>query len=47
MVVDVGGGIGTVTMDLAAQHKHLRYVIEDLPAVIEQTRTVSVIHTQV
>lgn len=42
VVIDVGGGIGTVTMDLAVQHGHLRYVVQDLPLVISQARQVSV-----
>ncbi|KAJ3553407.1 hypothetical protein NM688_g3631 [Phlebia brevispora] len=33
VIVDVGGGMGTVTMDLANRHQHLRYVVEDLPEV--------------
>lgn len=43
VVVDVGGGIGTITMDIASKHQHLRYVVEDLPGVIEGGRTVSIL----
>ncbi|KAJ3553408.1 hypothetical protein NM688_g3629 [Phlebia brevispora] len=38
LVVDVGGGIGTVSMDIAEKHKHLRYMIQDLPATVEEGR---------
>ena len=41
VIVDVGGGIGTVTMDLAVQHGRLRYVVQDLPGVIAQAEQVS------
>lgn len=34
LVVDVAGGIGNLTMALAGTHKHLRYVVQDRPAVI-------------
>ncbi|KAJ3553411.1 hypothetical protein NM688_g3627 [Phlebia brevispora] len=39
IVVDVGGGIGTLTMDLVAQHQHINYVVQDLPSAIAQART--------
>ena len=40
LVVDVGGGIGTVTMNLAEKHKHLRYVVQDLPGVVAESKEV-------
>ncbi|KIY48412.1 S-adenosyl-L-methionine-dependent methyltransferase [Fistulina hepatica ATCC 64428] len=33
-VVDVGGGIGHITMTIARQNPNLRYVIQDRPSVI-------------
>lgn len=41
IVVDVAGGIGNLTMALAGVHKHLRYVVQDRPAVIEAAQQVS------
>ena len=41
LVVDVGGGLGTVTVGLAERYAHLQLVIQDLPAVVAQTRKVS------
>lgn len=35
LVIDVAGGIGNLTMALASTHKHLRYVVQDRPAVIK------------
>ncbi|GJE88132.1 O-methyltransferase-like protein [Phanerochaete sordida] len=35
LIVDVAGGIGNLTMALAGTHKHLRYVVQDRPAVIK------------
>lgn len=40
-MVDVGGGVGSVTMALAATHRHLRYVVQDRAQVIEQAHDVS------
>ncbi|KAH8829594.1 S-adenosyl-L-methionine-dependent methyltransferase [Flagelloscypha sp. PMI_526] len=37
-VVDVGGGIGVVTMGLAKAHTHLNYVLQDLPPTIKQAQ---------
>ena len=41
-VVDVGGGLGTMTMALADTYTHLQYTIQDLPGVIAQAREVSI-----
>lgn len=42
LVVDVGGGYGHVSLQIAKQHaEHLRYVVEDRPTVIDQARVVS------
>ncbi|KAI0081312.1 O-methyltransferase [Panus rudis PR-1116 ss-1] len=35
LVVDVGGGVGTASLALAKVHKHLRYIVQDHPKVIE------------
>ncbi|KZT74217.1 S-adenosyl-L-methionine-dependent methyltransferase [Daedalea quercina L-15889] len=39
-VVDVGGGVGSMCIDLATIFQDLRFVIEDLPATIEKARIV-------
>ncbi|KAI1792209.1 S-adenosyl-L-methionine-dependent methyltransferase, partial [Ganoderma leucocontextum] len=36
LVVDVGGGIGSTSMLLAHAFKHLKFVIQDRPQVVEQ-----------
>ena len=36
LVVDVGGGVGNLTMALAKVHEHLRYVIQDRAAVAKE-----------
>lgn len=41
IVVDVGGGIGSVTMALSQKYKHLKYVVEDRPAVVAEADGVS------
>ena len=42
LVVDVGGGYGHVSLQIAKQHaERLRYVVEDRPTVIDQARVVS------
>lgn len=41
VVVDVGGGIGSMTMALAQKYKHLKYVVEDRPAVVSEADGVS------
>ena len=38
---DVGGGIGSVSMELAKAHLHLKVILQDRPTVIEQARDVS------
>jgi hypothetical protein len=38
---DVGGGIGSVSMELVKAHSNLKVTLQDLPCVIEQARTVS------
>ncbi|KAF9462322.1 S-adenosyl-L-methionine-dependent methyltransferase [Collybia nuda] len=38
VVVDVGGGIGSVSLPLAAQFPHLKIVVQDLPSVIEDAK---------
>ncbi|GJE88172.1 hypothetical protein PsYK624_042550 [Phanerochaete sordida] len=35
-VVDVGGGVGNLTMALAREHPHLRYVVQDRHAVAQE-----------
>ncbi|KAH8090989.1 S-adenosyl-L-methionine-dependent methyltransferase [Cristinia sonorae] len=39
-VVDVGGGVGGMSMDLARIHPNLKFVIQDRPAVVEQGKTI-------
>ncbi|KAH9924169.1 S-adenosyl-L-methionine-dependent methyltransferase [Fomitopsis serialis] len=39
-VVDVGGGVGSMSLDLAKAFPSLRFVVQDLPVVIEQARAV-------
>ncbi|EMD39048.1 hypothetical protein CERSUDRAFT_47409 [Gelatoporia subvermispora B] len=36
LVVDVGGGIGTMVLTLSGVYQHLRYVVQDLSATVEQ-----------
>ena len=40
VVVDVGGGMGTVLMDLFKQNQSLEYVLQDLPGTIAQAKEV-------
>jgi len=35
LVVDVGGGIGTLSVALAKEHPHLKFIVQDRGAVIE------------
>jgi hypothetical protein len=43
LVVDVGGGVGTVTLLLAKSFPHLRYVVQDRPAVVPDGIKVSLV----
>ncbi|TCD62062.1 hypothetical protein EIP91_007521 [Steccherinum ochraceum] len=36
VVVDVGGGLGGLDLDLAKEHKHLKYIYQDRPQTVEQ-----------
>ena len=36
VVVDVAGGVGTQTLSLAKEFDHLKYVVQDRAAVIEE-----------
>ncbi|KAJ8501504.1 hypothetical protein ONZ45_g12131 [Pleurotus djamor] len=38
VVVDVGGGLGHTTMNIAEGHTHLKFIVQDRPAVIEQAK---------
>ncbi|KAL8980683.1 MAG: hypothetical protein Q9205_004301 [Flavoplaca limonia] len=38
VVVDVGGGHGSVSQALARSTKHIQYVVQDLPSTIEQAK---------
>ncbi|KAF8177344.1 S-adenosyl-L-methionine-dependent methyltransferase [Mycena galopus ATCC 62051] len=40
VVVDVGGGVGTACLALAAKFPELRFVVQDLEPVIEQGKTI-------
>ena len=33
-MVDVGGGIGSTTMAISDVHKHLRYIVQDREAIV-------------
>ncbi|KZT74218.1 S-adenosyl-L-methionine-dependent methyltransferase [Daedalea quercina L-15889] len=39
-IVDVGGGVGSMCLDLAKAFPDLRFVVEDLPVTIEQAKSV-------
>jgi tRNA1(Val) A37 N6-methylase TrmN6 len=41
VIIDVGGGVGTISMALAREHEHLKFIIQDLPAVVEDGIQVS------
>jgi hypothetical protein len=34
LVVDVGGGVGSATLQLIRAHRHLRYVVQERPKVV-------------
>jgi hypothetical protein len=40
LVVDIGGGLGHITMKLVKYYPNLRYIVQDRQAVIEQGREV-------
>jgi O-methyltransferase domain len=40
LIVDVGGGLGHITMKLLQYHPQHKYIIQDRPPVIEQAREV-------
>ena len=40
-VVDVGGGVGNLTMALAKVHKHIKYVVQDRASVVAEGELVS------
>lgn len=40
VVVDVGGGLGHVTMRIARKYPNLRYIVQDRLAIIEQAKEV-------
>jgi len=40
VVVDVGGGVGTVSLSLARDFPDLQIVLQDLPSVIEEAKKV-------
>lgn len=42
IVVDVGGGVGNLTMALAKVHKHLRFIVQDRPATVKEGEMVSI-----
>lgn len=42
IVVDVGGGVGNLTMALAKVHKNLRFVVQDRPATVKEGELVSI-----
>ena len=40
LLVDVGGGVGSVTLVLYKAYPHLKYVVQDLPAQNEAAKEV-------
>ncbi|KAL0056835.1 hypothetical protein AAF712_016551 [Marasmius tenuissimus] len=36
VIVDVGGGVGTISLELATRYPNLRFVVQDLPGFIEK-----------
>ena len=40
VVVDVGGGVGTVSMIIAKAHEHLKIIVQDRPAVADNGKRV-------
>jgi hypothetical protein len=38
LVVDVGGGVGSTSMIIAKQHPDLRFIVQDLGGMINDTR---------
>jgi hypothetical protein len=45
LIIDVGGGLGGSTMALAREHPHLRFVVQDRGAVIQEGYKVHIIIT--
>jgi hypothetical protein len=41
-IVDVGGGIGTMSMIIANEYPKFQYVVQDLPHVISNAASVSI-----
>jgi hypothetical protein len=41
VVIDVGGGVGPVTYELYKAFPHLKYVVQDLPAVVKDAEKVA------
>jgi hypothetical protein len=42
-IVDVGGGLGSATQDIIKKNPYLKFTIQDLPNVAEETIEVSVL----
>lgn len=43
LVVDVGGGVGSVSMTIAENVPHLRFIIQDREAVVKDATGVRII----
>lgn len=41
IIVDVGGGVGTSSLPIAANFPELKIVVQDLPAVVEDGKKVN------
>ncbi|KAF9490045.1 S-adenosyl-L-methionine-dependent methyltransferase [Pleurotus eryngii] len=41
IIVDVGGGLGHTTLNITKEYKHLKFIVQDRPAVIEQAKQAS------
>ena len=35
-MVDIGGGVGSVTVELLKRFPHFKYIVQDLPNVVAQ-----------
>lgn len=42
-IVDVGGGVGSASMEISRAHPHLKFVVQDLPQVVQRGQEVSCI----
>jgi len=43
VVVDVGSGVGTVSMVIAKQVPQVKFILQDRPAVMEHAKSVGIL----